>query len=173
MGTGCNGPVNALLMHGGLLYAGGGFTTAGGISASRVASWNGLTWNAVGGGATDEVKCLLTFQGALVTGGASGVASWNGSAWSILDAPAVSDLATDGTSLYFASTSSQFPEVYRHTPGVSSEVIGALINTLGSYGDPVFASFQGEVYVSGDTFRGPPSGVFKIPPLGCGGIFAM
>ncbi|MBK8040380.1 MAG: hypothetical protein IPK22_25095 [Verrucomicrobiaceae bacterium] len=153
VGSGCNGQVNSLLFHNGLLYAGGAFTSAGGTAANRVAAWNGTTWSSLGIGLAGTVKRLLMFQGALVAGGESGVVSWNGSAWSLLDAPAVSDLATDGTSLYFVWTSSQFPEVYRYIPGVSSEVIGTLINTFGLSGYPVFASFQGEIYVSKDAFR--------------------
>lgn len=153
LGSDFEGEVNTLLFHGGSLYAGGSFTSAGGTAANRVASWNGTTWSSLGIGAAGTVNRLLMFQGALVAGGESGVESWNGSAWSILDAPSVSDLVTDGTDLYFASTSSQFPEVYRYIPGVSSEVIGTLINTFGFYGHPVFASFQGEIYVSGDAFR--------------------
>ncbi len=153
VGSGCNGQVNSLLFHNGLLYAGGAFTSAGGMAANRVAAWNGTTWSSLGIGLAGTVNRLLMFQGALVAGGDSGVESWNGSAWSILDAPAGSDLATDGTSLYFVSTSYQFPEVYRYIPGVSSEVIGTLINTFGLSGYPVFASFQGEIYVSGDAFR--------------------
>lgn len=153
LGSDFEGEVNSLLFHGGSLYAGGSFISAGGNAANRVAAWNGTTWSNLGIGLAGTVNRLLMFQGALVAAGESGVASWNGSAWSILDAPAVSDLATDGTSLYFVSTSSPFPEVYRSIPGVSSEVIGTLINTFGFYGKPVFASFQGEIYVSGDAFR--------------------
>ncbi|MFH0983162.1 MAG: hypothetical protein V2A79_16705, partial [Planctomycetota bacterium] len=30
------------------LYAGGGFTTAGGVSANYIAKWNGTQWSALG-----------------------------------------------------------------------------------------------------------------------------
>jgi uncharacterized membrane protein len=38
------------VLQDGLLYAGGYFTTAGGISASRIASWDGSQWSSLGSG---------------------------------------------------------------------------------------------------------------------------
>ena len=32
------------------VYIGGGFTTAGGVAASRIAKWNGSTYSALGSG---------------------------------------------------------------------------------------------------------------------------
>ena len=32
------------------LYAGGQFTTAGGVSANYIAQWNGSSWSALGSG---------------------------------------------------------------------------------------------------------------------------
>ena len=34
----------------GNLYAGGDFTTAGGVSANRIAKWDGSSWSALGSG---------------------------------------------------------------------------------------------------------------------------
>jgi hypothetical protein len=48
--------VLALAVSGSDLYAGGEFTTAGGISAANIAKWNGSSWSALGSGmgATDD-----------------------------------------------------------------------------------------------------------------------
>jgi len=42
LGSGTNGPVNAVLAHGGALYVGGAFTTAGGKGSYSIARWDGL-----------------------------------------------------------------------------------------------------------------------------------
>src|SRR5438270_499147 len=42
--------VNALAVSGSNLYAGGLFTTAGGIVVSNIAKWNGSSWSALGSG---------------------------------------------------------------------------------------------------------------------------
>jgi trimeric autotransporter adhesin len=36
-----------LAVYGGSLYAGGNFTTAGGVAAPNIARWNGSAWFAV------------------------------------------------------------------------------------------------------------------------------
>ena len=64
------------------LYAGGDFTTAGGVTANRIAGWNGTSWSALGVGANDNVysiavsgsdvgeKGVRTIFGTLAHGGA-------------------------------------------------------------------------------------------------------
>ena len=91
----------ALVVHndggGAALYAGGAFTTAGGVSANRIAKWNGAIWSPLGSGATSSVRALAVFNdgggAALYAGGeftsiggvsANRIAKWNGAAWSVL-----------------------------------------------------------------------------------------
>jgi hypothetical protein len=104
LSTGMNTTVNCLAVFddgsGPALYAGGLFTTAGGIPASRIAKWNGASWSTLGSGMDGppyvQVHALATFDDgsgpALYAGGyftsAGGVigtayvARWDGAAWS-------------------------------------------------------------------------------------------
>ena len=80
----------------GNVYAGGRFDTAGGMSASNLAKWNGEAWSEVGGGIQFgvTVKAVVTsiiVDGAMVYVGGNfnaaggdpmgSIASWNGSTW--------------------------------------------------------------------------------------------
>ena len=48
---------NALAVSGSDLYAGGGFTTAGGSAANYIAKWDGSSWSALGSGMNGAVSC--------------------------------------------------------------------------------------------------------------------
>ena len=77
-----------------VLYVGGLFATAGGVTVNNVARWNGAAWTALGPGLNDAVHALaVTSGGDLVAGGeftAAGattmnrVGRWNGVTWSAL-----------------------------------------------------------------------------------------
>jgi hypothetical protein len=85
----------------GTLYAGGSFTTIGGISAASIAKYNGVAWTplgsglAVSAGSPTADALLILPDGTLLVGGffdiAGGIATvdniarWNGSAWVFLD----------------------------------------------------------------------------------------
>ena len=95
LGTGMNSDVFSLAFApNGDLYAGGLFTTAGGVTVNRIAKWNGLSWSALGTGMNGAVRALaFAPNGDLYAGGefttAGGVtvnkiAKWNGSSWSAL-----------------------------------------------------------------------------------------
>ncbi len=92
LGIGLGGPCNALaLAPDGTLYAGGDFTTAGGVSANHVAMWNGSAWAPLGSGLNGEVLSLAVApDSTLYAGGrftmagevkAKNIAMWNGSSW--------------------------------------------------------------------------------------------
>ncbi len=90
VGSGMNNVVDAFATYDGQLYAGGSFTTAGGVSANRTAVWNGTSWSALGTGMNSTVYTLAAYDGKLYAGGifgtadgntASYVASWNGTDW--------------------------------------------------------------------------------------------
>ena len=93
-GSGMSSRVQALATFddggGEALYAGGAFTTAGGVPAQRIAKWDGTSWSAVGApgsGMNDWVFALATFDDgsgeALYAAGEFGyVAKWDGTSWS-------------------------------------------------------------------------------------------
>ena len=82
------------------LYAGGAFTTAGGVAANYVAKWDGSSWAPLGSGVSgtsSSVSALTVFDDgggpALYAGGrftsaggvaANRIAKWDGSSWSAL-----------------------------------------------------------------------------------------
>jgi hypothetical protein len=115
LGTGsANGVINTVhaltvfddgLGGGPALYAGGLFTTAGGVTANRIARWNGTSWSGLGTGSANgvgsTVRALTVFDDglgggeALYAGGdftsaaggtvqANRIARWNGASWSSL-----------------------------------------------------------------------------------------
>lgn len=81
----------------GSLFAGGNFTTAGGMPANGIARWRNSAWSSLGSGvtypnSTPSVNALCVRRnGELIAGGlftsaggvpASHIARWNGAAWS-------------------------------------------------------------------------------------------
>ncbi len=81
------------------LFGAGLFTTAGGVTANRIARWNVSAWSALGTGLNSQTLSLGVFDdgsgsalyaggGFLTAGGvsASRVARWNGTSWSALGA---------------------------------------------------------------------------------------
>ncbi len=92
--NGCDLPVLAIAVSpAGQMYAGGNFSQAGGVSASRVAQWNGTNWAPLAGGVTsdgsiDALACAP--NGDLYAGGsfssfggvsANNLARWDGTNW--------------------------------------------------------------------------------------------
>jgi hypothetical protein len=129
VGNGVNSDVEALVVNGTDVYAGGRFTqicgnvtcTSGNVSANRVAKWSGAAWSAVGFGTNDTVRSLAVNGSDLYVGGqftkvcgdtscSSGlattvnrIAKWDGSNWSALDfgtSHYVYALVVSGSDLY-------------------------------------------------------------------------
>jgi hypothetical protein len=115
-GIGLDSTVAALAVFdagsGAALYAAGGFTTAGGVNARRIAKWDGSTWSPVGNlngeGAGAYVNALHVYDDgtgpALYAGGsfteaggipARRIAKWDGLTWSGLSGPEAQGV--DGT----------------------------------------------------------------------------
>jgi trimeric autotransporter adhesin len=120
LGNGANGDVFALAVSGGNVYAGGAFTSIGGVAANRVAVWNGSHWAALGSGINGNVYALVVSGVDVFAGGdfiqvcgiaacnmfnrtVNRVAEWNGSSWSALGSGVdniVAALAVSGGSVY-------------------------------------------------------------------------
>jgi hypothetical protein len=84
-----NATVWALVVHddgsGPALYAGGDFTTAGGVAVNRIARWDGSSWSPVGSGTNDSVLALTVHDDgggpALFAGGSFGSAFDSGDSY--------------------------------------------------------------------------------------------
>jgi hypothetical protein len=96
-----NSQVDALTTYDGQLVAAGGFTLAGGVAASHIASWNGSSWQAFPGAGVwstsggFEATALGSYGGRLVVGGwfdraggvaVNNIATWDGTSWGTLGA---------------------------------------------------------------------------------------
>jgi hypothetical protein len=102
------------------VYAGGVFTSAGGVNATNIARWNGVSWSPLGGGVSVSVSAIVVDGSQVYVGGAftnagsvstKGLARWDGTNWYSVgggvDAPtntAVYALLMDGNNLYAGGT---------------------------------------------------------------------
>ncbi|MEZ5306704.1 MAG: hypothetical protein R2684_06100 [Pyrinomonadaceae bacterium] len=114
-GTGITfGGITSIAVAGNDLYVSGGFTAIGGVSAARVAKWNGKSWSALGAGVpgnSNQVKLTRFGNGIILSGDftnigslpANRIARWDGTEWfplgTGLDVPA-SVLAAKGGDLF-------------------------------------------------------------------------
>jgi PKD domain/Bacterial SH3 domain len=137
-----NGAVSALAVSGSDMYAGGSFTTAGGVSANYIAKWNGSSWSALGSGLNAWVSALAVSGSDVYAGGvytiaggvsANQIAKWNGSSWGTLGS-GISDwgvraLVVSGSDVYVGG-------VFTTAGGVSANQIakwnGSSWSALGS-----------------------------------------
>lgn len=101
LGSGANNYVHVMAVYddggGPALFIGGDFTSCGGVSASRVAKWDGAAWSSLGQGVNSYVYALQPFDDGsgtdLYVGGvftqaggksANRIAAWDGLTWSAL-----------------------------------------------------------------------------------------
>lgn len=108
------GTVLSSALYNGELYAGGNFTSAGGITANNIARWNGTTWSPVLNGISGSVRSLCTYNGELYAAGsfatagntaANDIARWNGTTWKnvgYLESYSIKTLAVYDDELYAA-----------------------------------------------------------------------
>lgn len=97
-GGGGGGASALATLPNGTIVVGGLFTTAGGVAASNIATWDGAVWSPLGGGVGlpngEGVGALAVLpNGDLIVGGnfttaggvpANSIARWNGTSWSSL-----------------------------------------------------------------------------------------
>lgn len=130
MQTGANNEVRSLAIdESGMLYVGGNFNEAGGVTANRIATWNGSNWGTLGSGTSGFVQAITTTSTDIYIGGnftiAGGntvnrIAKWNKatSSWSALGNGVnniVYALLNDGDFVYAAGA---FDIAFTGTEGV-------------------------------------------------------
>ncbi|RKX25709.1 MAG: hypothetical protein DRP45_05285 [Candidatus Zixiibacteriota bacterium] len=96
LGSGMGGAmpvVCALTAYDGKLIVGGGFSTAGGVPANSIASWDGSSWSSIGGlggSVAWPVLACAVYEDRLIVGGSfwsaggvetNSIASWDGNNW--------------------------------------------------------------------------------------------
>jgi hypothetical protein len=154
------------------LYAGGKFTTVGGVMASNIAKWDGSSWAPLGSGTNDIVRDLEVFDdgsgpalyvaGAFTTAGgipANGIAKWDGSSWSALASEPASQpthltLFDDGSglALYGVTTSGGVQTLSRWDGSIWMPLANGFTGYVGNVWD-MEAFDDGErsmLYVGGD-----------------------
>ena len=127
LGSGVSGGIStptvyALAVHddgsGPALFAGGEFTTVSGVSAVRIARWNGVGWTRLGNGLNQQVNALAVHDDGngpkLYAGRNGAISRWSGTQWTSIGVvtggspPIISALETwdDGTgpALYVGGT---------------------------------------------------------------------
>ncbi|MBW8060738.1 MAG: hypothetical protein FVQ78_10580, partial [Solirubrobacterales bacterium] len=147
-----------------ILYAGGNFTTAGGVSANCIAQWDGTSWDSLGSGmnpATDGVFAFTIFRDTLYAAGfftavggvsANNIAKWDGTIWSSVGAGMndfVYALAVYNDTLYaggkFTTAGGVNVNYVAKWDGTSWDSVGAGMNNW-VYS---LAVYNGELYVGG------------------------
>jgi len=171
-----DGDVNTLAVWNGELIVGGYFHNIGGMTAERIAAWNGSTWRALGTGFNSAPFDLLVHEGELYAGGVfvnSGgvpvnrVARWDGAQWQPLGSGVdniVYALASHGGEIYaggyFNNAGGAPAAGVARWDGAAWHPLGAGVNGPGmSYKVAALASVAGELYVGGDfaTADGAPA----------------
>lgn len=168
LGTGMSGSVRSLALSGSTLYAGGGFSEAGGVAAIGVAKWNGSSWSALG--VEGNVNAVaVTSDGKVYVGGLLNmvgdstllnIARLSGGVWSSIGdlggTGTVLTMTASGTSLYIGGS---FGGVDGPVNSVTASNIalwnGSTWSALGSgVGDPGADSVSAIVVISGGVYAG-------------------
>ncbi len=149
------GSVYALGIKGDLLFVGGFFNKAGGLTGvSNIAKCdtNGNNWSAVGGGVDGDVKSIAVIGTDVYAGGVFGhagvfeanrIAKWNGSSWSALGQGVNSTVSAvvGGTDVYVAGFFDQAGDVGVSKIAKWNGSSWSSLNTNKTYGS------NGSVYV--------------------------
>jgi len=116
--NGVDSTVECLYNDNGVIYAGGVFSRAGGLAASRIAKWDGVKWDSLNNDIVfGTVRAIEKIGNTLYVGGTNLVLKdsivghhllkWDGNTWSMVGADVDYDvfaLATYGNNLYIGGT---------------------------------------------------------------------
>ncbi len=111
---GTSGAVRALCEYDGRLVVGSDGDYFGTTATRRIASWDGLSWQALGTGVPVQVNALTKYGTKLIAGGSTSASNtpgvnekpaifaWDGATWTTIGTPngTISALAVIGTDLY-------------------------------------------------------------------------
>jgi cysteine-rich repeat protein len=75
------GGASAFLEIGDDLYVAGYFESAGGVAASNIAKWDGVSWSPLGAGLPDSAGYLATDGTNVYAGGNALISMWDGASW--------------------------------------------------------------------------------------------
>ena len=160
---GLNSPVWSLLAVdepsavGPALYAGGQFSSAGGVTAKNIARWDGTAWAALGTGAENGgvVYALAVADGVLYVGGAFGnmggmpgtkrIAQWNGANWSDVGGGMAENNAGIRALVFF--------DDYLYAGGYLNEIGGISAHKLARFNGSAWSAFPGDPLGSNDIVR--------------------
>lgn len=160
LGMGTDSYIYELTVFENKLIAGGAFTTAGGMSANRIAAWNDSAWTPLGTGFDYGAFSLTVFDSTLIAGGrlttaggvsASGIAAWDGLSWAPL-----------GTGL---DKPGDVARVHTLTVFDTKLIAGGIFTVAGGVSASCIASWNGSSWAPLGTGMGYPassSGVFTL-----------
>ncbi len=115
LGSGLNSHVRAVAASGGVVYAGGEFTLAGGISAPYIAKWDGSSWSSLGGGLDNfdraiAVSGLNMYAGGQFTTAGNKPSNYFG-LWHLDPQPTYTPTATDTPTSTLTRTQTNTPTI--------------------------------------------------------------
>lgn len=132
----------------GRVYVGGNFATAGGVSSTGIAVWNGTAWASLGGVtfsgtptiyAAEWIGDMLYLGGRFTKVGSvtliDGIATWNGSQWQPVD---IDQSTSPGGAKSFASVNSQLFVGIVDTGTSTTAAATTITNTGTASADPIF-----------------------------------
>ena len=174
--NGTDSSVATVVLVGGDVYIGGGFTVVENVVANRVAKWNGSAWTSLGMGAANGLngtvlQLAVASNGDVYAGGdfstaggtaANNVARWNGSTWSALGTGAANGVNAPVRALATTSSGDVYVSGYfDHAGGAAANRVarwnGSTWSPLGT--GFIYTSLSGYVYTlavapNGDLYAG-------------------
>ncbi len=180
--------VGTVAVSGNKVYAGGSFSTAGGITVNHIAMWNGSAWSALGSGVSGgTVSAIAVASSGVYVGGSfttaggitvNRIAKWNGSAWSALgsglDGP-VNLIKVVGPDIYVAGSFENAGGAPAHRiakwngtswVGLGSGVLWTTPHTIAVSGSDLYVASE-TTAVDSDTYISKYDGT-TWTPLGAG-----
>ncbi len=168
----CAPYATAIAVSGNQVYVGGMFTTAGGVSASSIAVWNGSAWSALGSGVDGIVNAIGVSGNDVYVGGyfttaggisAHNIAKWNSltNTWSSLNdgisGGSVHAIAISGSDVYAggqfnAAGGVAVTNLAKWNGSVWSDVGGSVWNSSGHGATVTALAVNGSDLYVGGTF---------------------